>query len=276
MSGPGATAAAWRALREELDRWTLDRWTAASRPATLWWRDDDAVAWSPALARLLALAAERAVPLTLALVPAAVDPDLARRLAAASASLAVAQHGYAHANHAPAGAKKVELHDARPSEELAAELIEGRARLEALFGPCFRPLLVPPWNRIGRAATAALPGLGFTGLSTYGARSAAEAVPGLVQVNCHVDILRWRPERGFLGTAAALGLLTGHLAARRGGGVDRDEASGLLTHHLVHDEAAWEFLSDLLRLLVEHPAVRFLDAAGLLDSARRRAKGAGP
>ena len=35
----------------------LDRWKAAGRAATLWWRDDDATRPTPALDRLLALQA---------------------------------------------------------------------------------------------------------------------------------------------------------------------------------------------------------------------------
>jgi hypothetical protein len=261
--------AAWDALREE-----LDRWAAARRLATLWWRDDDAVEETRALARLLRLAKQHEVPVTLAVVPALVREDLATYLALAlraTPGLAtVVQHGYAHRDCAPPGAKKTELDDARPSAELARELAEGRARLEALFRERFLAVMVPPWNRIGAAATAALPGLGFVALSTYGIAAAPLAAPGLVRANCHVDIMRWRPERGFLGVAPALALLTGHLAARRGGAAATGEATGLLTHHLVHDEAAWSFLTDLLRHLVEHPAVRFLDTAGIVASARRR------
>src|SRR3546814_1281800 len=75
--------------------------------------------------------------------------------------------------------------------------------------------MVPPWNRIDAALAERLPGLGFAALSTYQARTTATAAPGLVQTNCHLDILRWKPERRFLGTEASLGLLTAHLAAKR-------------------------------------------------------------
>src|SRR3546814_20789552 len=67
--------------------------------------------------------------------------------------------------------------------------------------------MVPPWNRIDAALAERLPGLGFAALSTYQARTTATAAPGLVQTNCHLDILRWKPERRFLGTEASLGLM---------------------------------------------------------------------
>ena len=44
--------ATWEQLDQELEQWRRDR-----RQATLWWRDDDAVAFSPQLAHLCGLAA---------------------------------------------------------------------------------------------------------------------------------------------------------------------------------------------------------------------------
>jgi hypothetical protein len=55
----------------------LDLWSAAERPATLWWRDDDAAEVTPALERLLALADATGVPLALAVVPGRLMPSRA-------------------------------------------------------------------------------------------------------------------------------------------------------------------------------------------------------
>jgi hypothetical protein len=86
---------------------------------------------------------------------------------------------------------------------------------------------------------------GFRGLSQYGVRSRAEASPGLRQVNTHVDIIAWRSGRGFTGEDDALAAATRHLAAKRTAAADPDEATGWLSHHAVHDEAAWAFLERL-------------------------------
>jgi hypothetical protein len=120
------------------------------------------------------------------------------------------------------------------------------------------PVLVPPWNRIAPDVVAALPRLGLRGISCYGARPAADA--GLVRVNTHVDIIDWHGTRGFVGTEAALALLVGHLSARRTGTGDREEPTGLLTHHLVHDEASWVFIGKLLGHLRGNRAVRWIAA----------------
>jgi hypothetical protein len=50
------------------------------------------------------------------------------------------------------------------------------------------------------------------------------------------------------------------LAARREGGVDPDEPTGLLTHHLAHDEPGWVFLKELAERLGSRPGLRWLSA----------------
>ncbi len=255
----------------DLDR-ELDLWHATDRQATIWWRDDDAVRPGPALDRLLGLAARHGAPLALAVIPAAAEPALARKLAEAQAGapqVAVLQHGYAHRNHEPTERKKCELGAARPIAAVLEELAGGRDRLGALFGAQALPVLVPPWNRIAADLLPALPALGFRGLSTYTPRDAAQPVPELLQVNCHLDPIRWKPQRGFLGEAAALDLLCDHLAARRAGRADASEPSGILTHHAVHDEALWHFLDRLLAALSAHPAVRLLTADAAFDIEQR-------
>jgi len=249
------TASGWAGLAAE-----LDAWGAAGREAAVWWRDDDAVSDSPALRRLLDLSAAAAAPLALAVIPAAAEASLRRRLEDHPAPTTVLQHGFAHANHAARGAKKCELVDPAARPAVVEELRQGQEKLARLLGDRVFPVLVPPWNRIAGALLPGLPGLGFAGLSTYRARPGSEAAPGLPQVNCHVDILQWRPERRFLGLDAALTLLCGHLRAKRLGSADPAEASGLLSHHQVHDDDAWDFLAGLLDRLARHPAVRLLGA----------------
>lgn len=257
----------------ELSR-ELDAWQRAGLRASLWWRDDDAVAPSAALERLLDLAMETEVPLALAVIPARATLGLAERLTRAARPVRVLQHGFAHLDHAAAGAKKIELGGARPRAAVLEELSRGRALLAALFDDSAGTVLVPPWNRIAEDLLPALPALGYRGLSTFRPRGAAQAAPGLAQVNTHVDILRWRPSRGFVGEAAALSALVGHLAARRGGAADPAEPTGLLTHHLVHDAAAWAFLARVLRQLSAHPAVRFLTAEAVFAAPAPRAPAA--
>lgn len=241
----------WHGLKVE-----LERWTQSGRIATLWWRDDDAVASTPALDRLLTVARQpngTPVPLCLAAIPAQADGTLAAR-AAENPYLSILQHGFAHRNHAPPDEKKAELGDHRPAKAVLAELADGRQRLQALFGDRFLPVLVPPWNRMAPAVRDGLPGIGLQNYSVYGPRAPDDGSA----TNTHADIIDWHHGRGFVGTAAALRLIAGHLAARREGRADADEPTGLLTHHLVQDEAGWSFLTELVYRLSRQPGARWL------------------
>jgi hypothetical protein len=266
----------WQALHEE-----LDVWQDGGRVATFWWRDDDATDDTPALDHLLDLAARHHVPLNLAVIPALATDALAARLARAAAPVTVLQHGFAHANHAPAGEKRIELGPHRPRVAICEELARGKSMLNAKFGTRLAPVLVPPWNRIADECVPVLAGLGFRGLSTHTPRAALRPAPGLIACNTHLDVLSWRPERKFLGEDEALDLLIGHLRARRRGGggataaaarrTEPGEPSGLLTHHLVMDEAAWAFVARLFGVLADRPSARWVTA----DEAFHLTAGAG-
>jgi hypothetical protein len=126
-------------------------------------------------------------------------------------------------------------------------------------------VFVPPWNRIAAGVVAGLPAAGFCGLSTFRPRRSAEAVPGLLQVNCHADPILWRDGRRFAGAAAILEALRAHLEARRRAEADPAEPTGLLTHHQAMLEPCWAFVKELLARLSSHPAARFPPIPGLFS-----------
>ena len=240
----------------------LDRWATAGLPATFWWRDDDAVDVSPALERLLALTHARTAPLALAVIPADARPALAQRMAGEPAAHVV-QHGFSHRNHAAPGRPKAELGAERAPGLVLGELTRGALALDRLFGTAWLRVLVPPHNRIAKTLAAALPQAGYVGISTFGRKT--RDVPGLAWINTHIDIMNWTTTRGFVGEDAALGAVVGELVRRRdatgdsGGDSGGDTPTGLLTHHLVHDEAAWRFLDRFLAAIASHPAARVVD-----------------
>ena len=243
---------------EDLDG-ELACWREGGAVATLWWRDDDACSATPALESLAALSSRWRVPLALATVPARLDTSLAG-IARGAVRPAILQHGYAHRDYAAADEPAAELGDHRPPAQAALELARGRERLAAAFADDFLPVLVPPWNRIATALLPRLGSLGFRGLSCFAARESGEAAAGVRQVNCHVDPVDWRRGGVFRGEARSLAALCAHLRARREGRADRDEPTGLLTHHLVHGADLWGFLDRLLEALAARPEVRWLDA----------------
>lgn len=242
----------WSDLERELDAWETD-----GRAATLWWRDDDAVRVSDPLERLLGMSEASRTPIALAVVPRDAEPALGERLAG-HRLCSVLQHGYAHLDRAPAGAGKSEFPAHRDRRRMLSELAEGRnslIRFERVL-----PVLVPPWNRIDPALLPALPGIGLRAVSTYKVRKARHPAPDVSCTNTHADIVDWPRERRFVGLGAALDLVVGHLSARRCGTVDAEEPTGLLTHHLVHDEACWDFLGEFVARVRSHAAALWLGA----------------
>ncbi len=244
----------WRALADE-----LDRWAGEGRVATLWWRDDDAARLVPKLERLFALRLHAGVPLAMAAIPATIAEETVAAFESAD-QIEVLQHGYTHRNHAPLGERKSELGTGRPTAMALAELTAGRRRLGALFGARVLDVLVPPWNRISVALVNRLGAIGFSGISAYGPRTCVRPAPGLRQVNTHVDIIDWHATRGFIGDGEALAMAVGHLRARRANAADGDEPTGLLSHHRVHDEAAWAFVATFLEATAAHPGARWVSA----------------
>jgi|SRR5271166_1436045 len=250
-----ATTARWTDLVDE-----FNRWREAERVATLWWRDDDTVTASGRLDRLVSIAGD--IPISLAVIPAAADPGLAMWLTCPSRSprLAVLQHGWCHVSHA-INRKKSEFPPERSCHAVASDLAAGRARLTALFGARALPVLVPPWNRVASCFLPLLPACGLGAISRVKPRCTPCPAPGLTEVNIHIDLVAWAEDRGFIGEETALGGIVRHLRARRFGEVDTHEPTGILTHHLVQDEATDEFLRRLVAITTEHPATRWLDAA---------------
>ena len=219
------------------------------REPVLWWRDDDAAEATPQLDRLLGLADAFDAGLGIAAVPSRVQTSLVERLREEPrASILV--HGYAHANHAPQSDKKAEFGPAREVAVMEGEAREGLRHLEAVFGDSVLRVFVPPWNRISPALVRRLPEAGYVGLSTFRDRPSAHPAPGLLQVNTHVDPIDWHGTRSLAQVPALVAALADAVRSRA---VQRGpmEPVGLLTHHLVHDEAIWSFCEELLVFLAQ-------------------------
>lgn len=232
----------------------LEEAQARSTTLTFWWRDDDAETATPALEKLLSLRRRHGVPLGLAVIPMGATRELALRLAG-EPCLAVLQHGWRHARHNPEGEKKAELGDHRAVAVVLDELKAGAARLRALFGERFLPVLVPPWNRIGAEVNAARASVGLAGVSLYGEKRSADPH----WINTHLDIFDWKGTRGPLQRRRAFAILSQEIERRLAGDA---EPLGILTHHLRHEPASWALLEEIFAATARHSAVAWppLDA----------------
>ena len=210
-----------------------------------WWRDDDACRPEPALERLYALAARTGVPLAVAAVP---DRSEVSAFASLPRNASVLQHGVDHRNRAANSEKKTEFSAEEPVRAAIERLTAGFARLQGVTGGSALPVLVPPWNRICSRLTPHLGSAGYTGLSTFGVRNITNPSAGLIQVNTHIDIIDWKGGRGFCGVGRLLAQAVVHLKMQRFAPCDSEGPIGWLTHHAVHDSAAWDFLERLFNV----------------------------
>ncbi|WP_165225107.1 polysaccharide deacetylase family protein [Affinirhizobium pseudoryzae] len=234
----------------------LDHLADQGKVVNFWLRDDDAVLPTPALDRLLTLTRTAGVPLTLAVIPEQTGQPLVDCLRG-EPHVAVAVHGWSHRNHAPPQAKNQELGLHRPIDEVLGELKHGLEKLDALHGPQFLSMLVPPWNRIAPEIVERLPALGFGSLSVFGREKPAP----LPVLNTHIDIMDWRGTRGGHPSEVLFGDILAYLESDQ-----PVRAIGVLTHHLVHDEQAWAFLERLFERTAGHPACRWAAAADLIGN----------
>jgi hypothetical protein len=248
----------WHLLAAELAIWHAEH---LSLP--IWWRDDDVIAPTAALDKLLSTSERLNLPVHLAAVPKHISPALADRCLD-DPSVVMMVHGWSHENTLPYEKKKSEF--GRLTDETAEVLKRALYVMQDHFGKKLVNTFVPPWNRISSEVIEVLPGAGYTALSTYAPRSRREIVKGLVQINTHIDPIHWRGERGLLDPDIQINALVAHLQDRRAGHADRTEPLGLLTHHLVHNPEIWQFADHLLQRLLDGGAtpVNLLDHKGRL------------
>ena len=213
-------ALAWSRFAEEVAR----------RKPVFWLRDDDAVALTPALRTLFNVVGKN--PVALAVIPELAEPELF-----GPNGVVFLQHGCDHRNRAAPGEKKTEFPASEPIDQALERLRLAHERLVSMGGKRVLPVVAPPWNRMRRELAAELPGIGIRGLSGYGE---PDSLPGLKQVNTQVDIVAWREGKRFIGEGEALRLAMTYVA--------QGQPVGWLTHHAVHDEAAWRFLERLFAL----------------------------
>ena len=138
-----------------------------------------------------------------------------------------------------------------PYATMLDEIAAGRRRVYELFGNQALPVFTPPWNRVAPEVVDGLSAAGFAAISTFTPRGAKFAATGLLQVNTHLDPVAWKSGGGLLDPSLLDTQLARELEARRIGRADDAEPYGLLTHHLVQDDATWAFTAAIIELLLK-------------------------
>jgi hypothetical protein len=253
----------WRAVEEELDQW-LKRGIVA----TFWIRDDDAVALTRPFERLISVANEFRVEVALAVIPAKLTDPLSEVLLSGAVPCFPMCHGWRHVNYA----SPLRPSEFGPQRPLAVVIDDAKCAFEEFsrrFGGK-AVIFVPPFGQVAVEIVGELPKLGFSGVSI--APSLAEArysrvcsrlkyarpvlhhvKPRALHYDVHVDPFDWVRNRARSENSIAREIV-GYLRARRMGFVNPSSPIGFLMHHLKFDEDTWRISSELLRILVNHPA----------------------
>lgn len=229
----------WAPLRRALAR------ARSSRvEVPVWWRDDDAIAPTPALDDLYILSEDLGVPVHLAIIPKYAQTALVACLSERPGFRPIV-HGWAHENHAGEGQRKSEFPTV--DADTLARAKNGLDRLRSLFGNTLFPIFVPPWNRADAGLVHHLNALGYIALSMFGARGETRGLP---VVNTHMDPVFWRGDRGLVPVEHLVEQAANRINARTDGLEDASEPLGYLTHHLVHtpeiNEFSRGFISEML------------------------------
>ncbi len=239
----------------------LDWFAERGLTVSFWWRDDDATVPSIELEKTLGLSERFSVPLALAVIPNFASNALADLLKTTSQTC-VLQHGWQHKNYQEKslGEKASEFGWRRSEQDMRREISEGREILQGLFGEQFIPVFVPPWNRIGPLAVKTLRNMEVYGLSAFTWINHY----CLPHIQSHLDIIKWKKNKRFIGWDAAMRRLDLQLCRRRN---NNTEPIGLLTHHLDHGQGCEEFLEVFFSVTKQHPAAKWLSAKELLERA---------
>ncbi len=265
------TISIWQEFENE-----LKLWQQANIEPKFWWRDDDASKSGIKLEQLSDISG--GLPISLAVVPNWLDDNqpLAPWLNSYFDNATVIQHGWAHQNHAAANQKKSEFCNNRPLKDSMNDIIKGDKLLKSIFKQRYQAVFVPPWNRICDDIIIELSNMGILALSTYGA--AKPDLSSQNRINSHVDIINWRDGRKFIGENNAIKLYIDHLAAKRliltiksvnmnvnpPQQINQHEPTGILTHHMDHDDDCWNFLQDLVKFS-KNNGMRWLNPQQILS-----------
>jgi predicted deacetylase len=164
------------------------------------------------------------------------------------------QHGWRHVNHEAEG-KKHEFGNARSRSQIKRDLRRGRYRLKRLMGEDFYPVFTPPWNRCSAKTLQALKDLGYAAISR--SRGSKPSSPkGLPDLYVDVD-LHTRKERSAV---------DGWNNLMRE--LERTIASGfcgIMIHHQMMNEAAFDFLELLLKTLKNQKKIHVVNFEDLVN-----------
>ncbi|MDP1723299.1 MAG: hypothetical protein Q8L85_01175 [Alphaproteobacteria bacterium] len=200
--------------------------TQKEKPS-FWIRDDDLTIPNPKMDQFLDICASFAIPVSLAVIPAGMSKNL-KNYTQNYPKLSILQHGICHENKAIAQQKKSEFISFDDAQ--LQNLLSEKKRMEELFEDSFKPIFVPPWNRMDMSWKEHI-------LKHYNLISAFGIHLDASYVNTHLDLINWK-KRCFK-TEEELYVELENL-------LKKTSNIGVLSHHFIYKKNDWTIFKNLL------------------------------
>ena len=257
-------AALWRRLPPDLNTLVSDCIRAGCNRADgknvgyIFFRADDVAAPGRQFSRMMALFATYGVPLSLAVVPAALTRPRWLYLNGFEKTnpgrWCWHQHGWRHINHEREG-KKQEFGGTRTAAAIRRDLARGKNRLERVMGDHFYPVFTPPWNRCSHTTLELLKELGYAAVSRSSGRKISPP-DGLPDYYVNVDLHTRKEKSPTVAWKNLFAELQQAIASN---------FCGIMIHHRRMNRAAFDFLEILLKKLLECPGLRLVHFKDLAE-----------
>jgi hypothetical protein len=243
-------------LKTELKRLQLH-----GRQIDLFFRNDDVDEDERSLQTMLGLFHRYQVPLNLQVIPGRLTSAAIVAIGKARNEkpdlFELNQHGWMHVNHERRG-RKCEFGPSRSYDQQCADIERGRKVLEETFGSAFSPVFTPPWNRCTAETFRALDQLGFQALSKIHGDSMACGY-NFREISVTLDLYRWQGGAAMKPPNEFFDELISQM--------ENLSRIGIMLHHKVMDEKAYELLALLLGELCLSRMIKFHTFQSLLTGA---------
>ncbi|MGE0886330.1 MAG: polysaccharide deacetylase family protein [Blastocatellales bacterium] len=242
-------------------RSSLEQMETAGRSVKVFVRDDDVDEAEASLHQLLNRFLELEIPINLEIIPGLLTGSaiatLKRHRQLRPDLFELNQHGWLHVNHETEG-RKCEFGAKRNYEQQQTDIRRGQEVLRNAFGEAFSPVFTPPWNRCTEETHRALDQLGFAAISKLQSKQPVVGY-GLRELSVTLDIFRWQGGATLKPADEIIAELVSQLREL--------DMVGIMLHHKVMDDTAFEFIRQLLDELRRSEAVSFHTFRGLLKMA---------
>ncbi len=217
----------------------------SSEPVKFFFRDDDAGWANCHLYSLLDVFAKAQLPIDLAIIPQALEQNLADELLSRRQqnrqSIGLHQHGYGHVNHEQVG-RKCEFGISRNKLQQKNDIETGQQLLHALLGDALDPFFTPPWNRCTQDTVECLEQLEFKLLSRNDSAQKLKT-SRLQEVPVHVD---WN--KAYKTSVNVLADLGEAIAIN----LKNNPITGIMLHHADMESFHIKPLAELLVVIANH------------------------